>query len=138
MEAHLTLEGIQKMCQNTLIDQLGIEFTKFDKDSLQARMPVDERTLQPMGILHGGASLALIETVGSGLSFMLADLSRYKVVGLSVTANHVKSAHRGFVYGTARFIHKGNQTQVVEVEIKDEEGCLISTGRITNMIIELS
>lgn len=128
-------QHIQDMCKNTLVSHLDMEFIHFHKGRLVVRMPVNEKTIQPVGILHGGASLALLETVGSGLSVLSIPTKSQQVYGMSVTANHIKPAKKGYVYATASFLHKGMQTQVVNVEIKDEEGNLICDGRITNIIV---
>ncbi|MFN3555617.1 MAG: PaaI family thioesterase [Bacteroidales bacterium] len=127
---------LNEFCQNTLVEHLGIEFTESGEDFLKARMPVDQRTLQPMGILHGGASLALAETVGSAASFSLIDKSRHDIVGMQVTANHVGSARSGWVYAHATLQHKGTRTHVWDVLISGEDGRKISLCRVTNMLIE--
>lgn len=125
---------MQKLCENTLVSHLGIEFTKASPEYLSAKMPVNTNTLQPLGYLHGGASLALLETVGSALSVLNTDISKNNVFGMSVNANHLKPAKDGYVYATARFLHKGRKTQVVNVSILNEQGELVCDGRITNII----
>ena len=132
----ISLQELNKICKNTLISHLDIEFTEIGAEDLKARMPVNEKTVQPVKILHGGASMALIETVGSALSMIHTDTAQYNVFGISVNGNHVKSCSDGHVTATGKFIHKGNTTQVVGVEIRNEEGELISIGRITNILVK--
>jgi uncharacterized protein (TIGR00369 family) len=132
----MTLSEINAICQNTLVSNLGIEFTAISEKSLSARMPVDYRTTQPMGYLHGGASLALAETVGSGASLLLVDIAKYNVFGMNVSASHISSVREGWVIATAILVHQGRSTHVWDVEIKDESGKLISVARVTNAIVE--
>ncbi len=131
-----TIENLNKFCSHTLIDHLGIQFIESGNDFLKARMPVDQRTIQPMQILHGGASLALAETVGSAASFLLIDQKKYNVVGMQVTANHIGTTTKGHVYADARLLHKGTKTHVWDVTITDDSNNKISVCRITNMIVE--
>ena len=132
----MTLNEINALCQNTLVSNLGIEFTAISDKSLSARMPVDYRTTQPMGYLHGGASLALAETVGSGASLLLVDIAKYNVFGMNVSASHISSVREGWVNATAILVHQGRSTHVCDVEIKDPKGKLISVARVTNAIVE--
>lgn len=125
---------IQQLCENTLVSHLDISFTKVSHEGITARMPVNKKTMQPLGYLHGGASLALLETVGSALSVLNTDTTQNNVFGMSVNANHLKPTQTGYVYGTATFLHKGTKTHVVNVRITDEAGELICEGRITNII----
>jgi 1,4-dihydroxy-2-naphthoyl-CoA hydrolase len=127
---------LNEMCNNTLVDHLGIEFTEMGEDYLKAKMPVDQRTKQPMGILHGGASLALAETIGGAASIAMVDPSKYAVVGMQMTANHIGQAVNGYVYAHASLLHKGTRTHVWDILITDDEGKKISACRLTNMIIE--
>lgn len=127
---------LNELCENTMIDHLGIEFTESGADFLKARMPVDQRTLQPMGILHGGASLALAETVGSAASMAMINLSTHSVVGMQVTASHIGQARSGYVEAHATLLHKGTKTHVWDVIISGDDGRKISACRVTNMIIE--
>ncbi len=133
--ATLSAKEMQHLCQNTLVSHLGIEFTEITKDSLSAKMPVDNRTKQPFGFLHGGASLALLETVGSGLSAAHTDTDKFYTFGMSVSANHIKPVSSGYVHALATFLHKGKRTQVINVKITDDKGDLICDGRITNMVV---
>ncbi|MCD4674646.1 MAG: PaaI family thioesterase [Desulfobacula sp.] len=117
------------------MEQLGIEYLETREGFVKARMPVDHRTLQPMGILHGGASLALAETVGGLGSALMVDQEHYEIRGSSLTANHVGTATEGYVYAEAKILHKGKITHVWDIEIKSEEGRKISLSRLTVMII---
>jgi len=104
----------------TLNAHLGIEFIEIGDDYLKAKMPVDHRTHQPMGLLHGGASVALAETLGSSGAYLAVDASQYNVVGLEINANHIRGVRSGFVIGTARPLHMGKTTHVWEIRITDE------------------
>ncbi|GAB4450708.1 MAG: hotdog fold thioesterase [Anaerolineae bacterium] len=123
------------MCRNTLVSHLGIEFTEIGDDYLTARMPVDRRTVQPAGILHGGASAALAETLGSVGSALRLDLSRQGPVGLELNVNHIRAVESGVVVGTARALHIGRRTHVWEIRVENEAGQLVSAGRLTVMIV---
>jgi len=133
----MSLEKVNKFNQGTAIKNLGIEIIEITESTVSAKMPVDERTKQPMGLLHGGASVLLIESIGSIGSSLMVDLEREYPVGLEVNANHVGSASSGFVIGTGKVIHEGKKTHIWSVEIRDEESNrLISIGRLTVMIVE--
>ncbi len=132
----MTIEEINNFCQNTLISNLEITFTEIGTSHLVAQMPVSPKTCQPMGILHGGASLALAETVASAGSFLLADPTKFDVYGLQVTGNHIATASKGMVTAKAEIIHKGQTTHVWNVNISDDDGKLISTARVTNIVKE--
>jgi len=133
----VSLSEINSRNSSTLMQSLGIECAEIGTDFLVLRMPVDERTIQPMGILHGGASAALIETVGSMGSTLLIDLNTQTPVGLELNCNHIGSVKSGFVLATGTLVHCGRRTHVWQVNIH-EEGTkrLICTGRLTVMIIE--
>jgi 1,4-dihydroxy-2-naphthoyl-CoA hydrolase len=133
----VTLSEINSRNSSTLMQSLGIECAEIGTDFLVLKMPVDERTIQPMGILHGGASAALIETVGSMGSTLLIDLNTQTPVGLELNCNHIESVKSGFVLATGTLVHCGRRTHVWQVNIH-EEGTkrLICTGRLTVMIIE--
>jgi 1,4-dihydroxy-2-naphthoyl-CoA hydrolase len=133
-----TLDALNSIGQNSLSDTLGIQFTDFGDDFLMASMPVDHRTVQPFRILHGGASVALAETLGSVASVLsLSDMSKYQAVGLEINANHLSSAREGTtVYGTVRPIRIGRTVHVWGIEIHDEKGKLVCTSRITVMIVQ--
>jgi 1,4-dihydroxy-2-naphthoyl-CoA hydrolase len=133
---NISLIDINKINQGTLISTLGIELTEIGDDFLIAKMPVDERTFQPMGLLHGGANVALAETLGSIGTFLLIDGKTQNGVCIEINANHIGSATEGFVYGTAKVLHQGKTTHIWNIEIRDENKRLISTSRMTMMIIE--
>jgi 1,4-dihydroxy-2-naphthoyl-CoA hydrolase len=115
---------------------LGIEFTEIGPDFLRARMPVDERTRQPYGILHGGASVALAETLGSTAAGLVVDPGKYRVVGQEINANHVRAVSEGFVIGTTRPLHVGKRSHVWEIGIEDEQDRLVCISRITMFVME--
>lgn len=123
-------------CKNTLMETLEIEFTDLGDDFLTAKMPVNSRVHQPMGLLHGGASVALAESVGSSASVLFIDRNKYEVRGIEISANHLKSKKEGTVFATARIIHKGRSIHLWEIKIVDEEGKLISLCKLTNMVLE--
>ncbi len=125
------------MVSNTMIGLLGIEMIEIGDDFLRMRMPVDERTKQPAGILHGGASVALAETVDSMAAGRCVDLTKVTVVGAEINANHLRPATSGWVYGTARPISLGSKLQVWSIEIADEEGKLVCISRFTAAVIPL-
>jgi 1,4-dihydroxy-2-naphthoyl-CoA hydrolase len=129
------LTTINKLGLNSLVSHLDIEFVEAGEDFLTARMPVDDRTRQPFGILHGGASAALAESVGSVAATLCLDLSQYSVVGLEINANHLKPVKDGYVYGTARPVHVGHRTHVWEIRITDEAQKLVCISRLTLMIV---
>lgn len=131
-----SLELLNKMSANTMVAHLGIEFTKVSDDSIEARMPVDSRTHQPMGLLHGGASVALAETLGSVGASCCIDMSKSYCVGLEINANHIKSMRSGFVIGIAKPIHIGKKTHVWEIRITNEQLELVCVSRITMAILD--
>ena len=120
----------------TMASHLGIEFLDIGDDYLTARMPVDHRTHQPMGLLHGGASVALAETLGSTGAFLCVDAAQYNVVGLEINANHVRAVREGFVTGIARPLHRGKTTQLWEIRISDSADKLVCISRITIAVLE--
>jgi len=121
-------------CQNTMVEHLGIEFIDVGDDFLTARMPIDKRTIQPMGIMHGGASCALAETVGSTAANFCVDNEHY-CVGLEINVNHIKSIRSGYVIAVAKPFHLGRSTQVWGINIVDEEKHLISVSRLTMAVL---
>ncbi len=135
-----TLEALHQIGVNTLSDNLGIEFIEFGDDFLTAKMPVDHRTVQPHRVLHGGASVALAETIGSVASHLAIGIGGTKqVVGVEINANHLSSAREGsVVYGTCKPIRIGRTIQVWNIEIKDEQGKLVCVSRLTCAIVERS
>lgn len=124
------------MCRGNMLEHLDIVFTAIGPDSLSARMPVDHRTHQPAGILHGGASVVLAETVGSVAANLCVDMQRFACVGQEINANHLRSKSAGWVEGTARPVHIGKSSQVWEIRIVDEESVLICISRLTMARIE--
>lgn len=120
----------------TLAAHIGIEFTEIGDDFLRARMPVNDNTRQPFGILHGGASVALAETLASFGATYCVDRARYRVVGQEINANHIRAVSSGYVTGTARPIHVGKRSQVWEVRIEDEQQRLVCISRMTAFVIE--
>ena len=131
-----TPKDLNAIGNQTLISHLGIEFTAVGSDFVEAKMPVDERTFQPMGMLHGGASVALAETLGSAASYLMVDINTHYPVCIEINANHVGGAKEGFVHGTAKLVHEGKSTHVWSIEIVGDDQKLISTSRMTMMIIK--
>lgn len=117
------------------METLAIEYVDVGEDFLTARMPVTPKVHQPDGVLHGGASVALAESVGSAASHIFLDGEKYFVRGLEIAANHVKSIKEGFVYARASFIHKGRTTQLWEIKITNEQGDLISNCKLTTIAL---
>ncbi|MCY4090102.1 MAG: hotdog fold thioesterase [Caldilineaceae bacterium] len=134
----MTVAAINRRSEQTLVANLGIEFTEVGADFMCAQMPVDRRTLQPYGLLHGGASLALAETMGSVASTALIDLATQAAVGLEINGNHLRPVEDGVVTGTVRPIHIGRRTHVWDIRIEDEEGRLVNVSRLTMMIVQRS
>lgn len=136
---NISLEEINSFNKNTMMGFLGIECIEIGTDYIVSTMPVDHRTHQPMGLLHGGASVALIESVGSMGSTLLLDLSKEYPVGLEVNANHVGSIKSGTVKAIGKIVHAGKRTHLWQVDIFDvETNKLICTGRLTIMVIQRS
>ncbi len=131
-----SLAELNAMSANTLAQHLGIMFTHIGDDYLEGTMPVDHRTHQPMGLLHGGASVALAETLGSVAAHLCVDSTREFCVGLEINANHIRGITSGVVKGTARPIHVGKKTQVWEIRISNESGDLICVSRITVAVLD--
>lgn len=130
------LESINSMHEGTLMSHLGIEFIDIGENYLTAKMPVDERTCQPLGLLHGGASAALAETLGSVGSAIRLDLNQQAPVGLELNANHIRPVTNGYVTGTATVLHLGRRTHVWDIKIEDEAGRLVCVSRLTIMIVD--
>jgi 1,4-dihydroxy-2-naphthoyl-CoA hydrolase len=122
----------------TLDHHLGIEYIELGDDFLRARMPVDQRTRQPMGLLHGGASVALAESMGSTGTYLSIDQKKFAAVGLEINANHVRPVISGWVTGEARPLHRGRTTQIWEIRITDDAGKLVCISRITVAVLERS
>lgn len=131
-----SLDQINQSGRNTMTEFLGIVFTEIGEDHLAAIMPVDERTKQPMGLLHGGANVVLAETLGSVASSLTLDLTKQTCVGLEINANHLRGVKSGIVTGTTKPIHIGKSTQVWEIRITNELGQLCCISRITMAILD--
>lgn len=129
------LKKLNSMSKNTLMETLNIQYTEIGDDYLVATMPVNEKVYQPMGILHGGATVALAESVGSTASHLFIDSKSIEVRGIEITANHLKSKRDGMITATAKVIHKGRTTHLWEIRIVDEEDNLISFCKLTNIIL---
>ncbi|VFN02826.1 MAG: uncharacterized domain 1-containing protein [Candidatus Kentron sp. G] len=132
-----TIETITARLRGTLVAHLGMEILDVGDGFVKGRMPVDERTRQPLGALHGGASLAFAETLGGIGSAYYLDLERQFPIGLEINANHIRAATAGYVYGAATILHKGKRTHVWEIEIVDEENRLVCASRFTQAIIDI-
>jgi 1,4-dihydroxy-2-naphthoyl-CoA hydrolase len=131
-----TVEELNGNRLGTLIETLGILFTEVGADFVRGTMPVDVRTVQPYGLLHGGASVALAETLGSMGAAMCVDADEYQVVGQEINANHVRAARSGLVTGTARAVHVGGRTHVWSIDIVNEAQKLVCISRITMAVIK--
>ena len=129
------LSACNHFAKNTLMQTLEIEYIDAGEDFLIAKMPVNPRVHQPMGLLHGGASMALAESVGSAASMLFINREEEEVRGIEFSANHLKSKREGTVFGTARIIHKGRSIHLWEIKITDEEHNLISICKLTNMVL---
>jgi len=130
-----TLAELNSARAGTLTEHIDIEFTEIGDDFIRATMPVDSRTWQPYGLLHGGASVALAETLGSTGATMCVDAEKFQCVGQEINANHVRAARRGLVTGTARPVHLGGRSHVWIIDIVNDEGNLVCTSRLTIAII---
>ena len=131
-----TLNMLNASVKGTLVAHLGIEIIEIGNTFLTAKMPVDHRTQQPMGLLHGGASVVLSETLGSLAASLLVDKSIEFPVGIEINANHIKSVKSGFVYGKASPIHVGRRTHIWQTDIRNEVGKLVCTSKLTVAIIK--
>ena len=132
-----TVEQLGERSKNTLMEHLGIEYLELGAEHLTARMPVDHRTQQTDGILHGGASVALAETLGSIAARLCVGSEDKTIVGLEINANHIRPVRSGWVTGVARPIHVGNKTQIWEIRISNEQDKLVCVSRLTVAIIDL-
>lgn len=130
-----SLEQINRSHDNTAVSQMGIEFTEVGDDYLVARMPVDARTRQPAGLLHGGATMLFAETLASCAAWQTIDRAKTDAVGLEINANHLRAVREGWVTGRVAPIHAGRSTQVWEVRVTDERDRLVSVGRVTVSLI---
>lgn len=132
---NLKLDDLSALGKNTMADHIGMEWVGIGDDYISARMPVDHRTNQPYGLLHGGASCVLAETLGSVASAMIIDPEKFLCVGIEINANHVRSARSGYVTGTTRPLHIGNSTHVWDIRIVDERDKLVCVSRLTVAIV---
>ncbi|WP_067028581.1 PaaI family thioesterase [Allomuricauda sp. CP2A] len=137
MEAHKEkiLSVCNEICKGTLMETLDITYIDVGENFLLARMPVTPKVHQPDGVLHGGATVALAESVGSAASYIFLDAKQFFVRGIEISANHVRSIAEGFVYARASILHKGRTTQLWEIKITDEDGKLISNCKLTTIAL---
>lgn len=131
-----TLAEVTEMRKGTMVEHIGIEFTELGDNFLRGTMPVDHRTVQPMNLLHGGASMALAETLGSIAANLVVNPDTHYCVGLEINGNHTRSARSGTVMGTATPLHLGSSTQVWSIEIRDEQGRLVCISRHTMAVLQ--
>ena len=135
----MTNEEILKRCnaitKNTLMETLSIEYVEIGEQYLVARMPVNSKVYQPDGVLHGGAMVALAESVGSAAAIVFMDPSKFSIRGIEISANHVKSVREGFVYAHAKPLHLGKTTQVWDIKISDEQQRLVSAVKLTTLAL---
>ena len=129
------LQYCNQVSKNTLMQTLNIEYTDAGEDFLVATMPVNSSVHQPMGLLHGGASVALAESVGSAASMLFGDSGLSEIRGIEISANHLKAKRDGMVTATARIVHKGRSIHLWEIKITDENNALISLCKLTNMVL---
>jgi 1,4-dihydroxy-2-naphthoyl-CoA hydrolase len=127
------IEKANSVCKGTLMETLNIEVIDYGSDFLTARMPVNSRVYQPDGVLHGGATAALAESVGSFAAHIFVDTDEYFVRGIEITANHLKSVTEGYIYAKATFLHKGRTTQLLDIKITDDHDNLISVCRLSTI-----
>ena len=135
-DKNVSVEDLKPLGKETMTEYLGIEWVEVGKNFLKAKMPVDHRTIQPYGLLHGGASCVLAETIGSVASHLVIDPSEFYCVGIEINANHIRSAKDGFVYGTCSPLHIGSSTHVWDIRITNEEEKLICISRLTVAIMK--
>lgn len=131
-----TIEILQQMSKGNMLTHIGIEFIEVGDDFIKAKMPVDYRTHQPLGLLHGGASVVLAESLGSSAGSFCVNTPDEYVVGIEINANHIKSVRSGFVIGIAQPIHIGKHTHIWSVKIKNEQEQLVCISRITLQVLQ--
>jgi 1,4-dihydroxy-2-naphthoyl-CoA hydrolase len=134
--APVTVDTLNTFSENTMVTHIGIEFTEVGKNYLKAKMPVDSRTVQPAGLLHGGASVTLAETLGSVAAYLCIDPEKKTCVGIEINANHIRSVKSGYVFGHVQPIHIGNSTHIWEIRINTEQDQLVCVSRITMAILD--
>ena len=135
-DKELSIDKLKLISHNTMAEYLGIEWTEVGENFLKAKMPVDHRTVQAYGLLHGGASCTLAETIGTVASAMFVDHSKFYCVGLEINANHIRSAKEGYVTGIATPLHLGSSSQVWDIKIFDEKEKLVCVSRLTVAILQ--
>lgn len=135
-QTSMSIEALELRSQNSMAEHLGIQFIEIGEDFLIARMPVDHRTKQPIGIMHGGASCVLAETVGSTAANCCVDQTKHYCVGLDINTNHIRSIREGYVFGKAKPFHIGRSTQVWAIEITNEKNQLVSVNRLTLSVLD--
>ena len=136
INTNVSLQEVNAMNTNTMMAVLGIEFTEIGSDYVKAKMPVDHRTHQPMGLLHGGASAALIESIGSMGSALCIDPKTQAIVGLEINANHVRGVKSGYVNAHGKLVHEGRTTHLWQVDIYNEDNKLVCSGKLTVIVIQ--
>jgi len=136
INTNITLEELNKLRLNTIGEHLDIIFTEVGTNYICGTMPVDHRTKQPMGLLHGGASAVLAETLGSIGSYLCVDTEKQACVGLNISCNHIRAAKDGIVTGKAVLMHEGNKTHIWNIDITNEKGQLICSSRLTVMVLD--
>lgn len=132
----IPLELLNKNSANCMVEHLGIEVTEVGKDYICGKMPVDKRTRQPFGLLHGGASVVLAESLGSLGANLAVDMNESYCVGLEINANHVRSVREGYVFGKATILHAGKNTQIWDIRITDQEDKLVCVSRLTMAVLK--
>ena len=135
MDKNLILKNLNTRTKNTLMETLGITYTDVGDDYLVASMPVNFKVHQPAGILHGGATVALAESVGSSAAHLSIDTDEQEIRGIEITANHIRSVKTGIIRGIAKPIHKGRTTQLWEIKVMDEEDRLVSVCKLTIIVL---
>lgn len=131
----VSLDSLNARNPNTMVGHLGIEYIAIGENWLEGKMPVDQRTHQPLGLLHGGANVALAETLGSMAANLVLDMDKQYAVGLDINANHLRAVRSGYVFGRAEAVHIGKSTQVWQIHIRDEAGKLVCTSRLTMAVL---
>ncbi len=137
LDKNISVESLRPFGKGTMSEHLGIEWLDLGDDFLKAKMPVDHRTNQPYGLLHGGASCVLAETLGSVASYLVIDSSQFYCVGIEINANHIRSVKNGFVYGVCSPLHLGSSTHVWDIRIANEEGKLVCISRLTVAVMKM-
>jgi 1,4-dihydroxy-2-naphthoyl-CoA hydrolase len=135
-DASINPEQVRPLARGTMVEHIGIEFIEIGEDYLKARMPVDHRTRQPYGLLHGGASVALAETLGSMAAALVIDRQQFYCVGLEINANHIRGVKEGYVFGTVLPLHIGRSTHVWDIKIYDQWEKLVCVSRLTVAILK--